>query len=369
MEFDGGVLRRYETQGTRLNETIDGEVYSGQRYEFLFFGLRDGEFTLNSQPLDVEVKTWGAQSGSDTSQQQTPSLTLHIRNPPGVPVKTVFVSSNRFEAVQTWEPDGATFKVGDAITRVIKREGDDVSAMIFSPWTGSEIPGIGVYEKEPVVSDSFNRGELVGSRTERITYVMEQAGTYSIPGIDFYWWDLKNENLGTITLPGLEMKVEGESSAVEATPAVTQRSSIYLYVIIGFFLTMMSIAYMKRTSIISVFRTWRYKRQHSEKAYFKRIGKAAEAKDKKAFIRAAMQWLDILAGIEKPARMDLFLERYGGENSTDPVSRFYINTGSWSPESLHEELIRARRKYLKRRKQVSAAEAVLPPVGLGRSYE
>ena len=370
IEVDGGFLRRYETQGTRLNETIDGTAYSGQRYEFLFFGLREGEFQLKSQPLEVEIKTWGTQSSSEILQQQTPPVSLQIRKPPDIPGKVPVVSSNRFRAEQTWEPDDTdTLGAGDAVTRVIKRVGDDVSAMIFSPLNSPDISGVGVYAKEPVVNDSFNRGELVGSRTESITYVMEQAGTYSLPEVTLLWWDLENEKPGTITLPGREVTVEGEIAPVEAASPITQRSTLYQYSIGGVFFVLLSLGYLKRKQIVSILRKWTVAYQHSEKAYFTRIGKAAKAKDRRACIRATMEWLDSLPGITNPARLDLFLASYGEETAGNTVSWFDVDDGSWSPESFHQELTRARKKYLKRRHQLSTAEAVLPPVGPGGGGE
>ncbi len=362
IETDGGYLRRYESQGTRLNEKIDGVAYAGQRYELLFFGLRSGEVHLDPLPVGVEVKRWGTQTETDTIQVATPPLILRVRKPKGATSETALISSGRFKAEQIWEPETDHCKVGDAVTRVITREGADVAAMAFTPLGRQDVQGIGVYEKEPVLDDAYNRGELVGKRTEKTTYVMEQGGNYTLPQVEFFWWNLQKEQLEKITLPGLTIEVEGKSGAVAMHPVATGGNSLVLLAVglasAGIFAVFMR----QRERLLSFFRQWRCRRQQSEKAYFVAITKAAGAGDRREFIQAAMQWLDRLPGIDNPARLDLFLHTYGATSRYDSV--ILTDKSTWSPNSLYLELRKARKTYLQTRRKVHTAEMVLPPVGI-----
>ncbi len=58
---EGTQVVRYETQGTRLNETIQGQAFTGQRYELSLFPRRDGIVTVPSIPVEVEV-SWSVVS-------------------------------------------------------------------------------------------------------------------------------------------------------------------------------------------------------------------------------------------------------------------------------------------------------------------
>ena len=82
-EVQGAYMLRLETQGTRLSETIDGDSYTGQRYEFMLFTQRDGNFVVPSMPVDVEVRQYGAGDGSKLSRMSLPVVEFATRTPPG----------------------------------------------------------------------------------------------------------------------------------------------------------------------------------------------------------------------------------------------------------------------------------------------
>ena len=62
VEIKGGYLLRLESQGTRLNETIKGVSYTGQRYEFLFYAQRGGKLSIPEIVVDLEIKSWEVSS-------------------------------------------------------------------------------------------------------------------------------------------------------------------------------------------------------------------------------------------------------------------------------------------------------------------
>ena len=70
-------------------------------------------------------------------------------------------------------------------------------------------PALRAYPKEPVVSDSEDRGVLSGSRQEVITYVGQQSGQPALPPIEIRWFNLKSGAVETATLPGLDLTVTG----------------------------------------------------------------------------------------------------------------------------------------------------------------
>lgn len=52
-EVPGAYVVRLQTQGTRLNETIAGVEYAGQRYELSLFAQKGGKITVPTIPIDV----------------------------------------------------------------------------------------------------------------------------------------------------------------------------------------------------------------------------------------------------------------------------------------------------------------------------
>jgi hypothetical protein len=308
-EVDGAYLLRLESQGTRLSETVEGDSYSGQRYEFMLFAQRGGKLTVPAVPVDVEIKTWGAGGSTRIERMSLAAIDFVALTPPGAEDLRGLISSGNFTANQTWEPETENPVVGDAIKRTIRLRAEDVSGMAFAPMRYSEIEGLGIYPGEPVVDDNFARGDLSGSRREAVTYVLEREGNIEIPAVDFTWWDVDSEELKHIVLPGLSLVVSGglatEPEAGEQPYTRLSWSTLLAIAIAAVALIGFGGRLLNRWS------KWRNTRRESENMYFRRIRQSARSGNQKALLRDTMRWLDRINKDSRPARLDRFLMQYG----------------------------------------------------------
>ncbi len=99
-EVDGVYLLRLESQGTRLSETIEGDSYTGQRYEFMLFAQRDGTLTVPSIPVDIKIRTWGADSDTRIQRMSLPLVRFAARTPPGAEGIRGLISTSKLTATQ-----------------------------------------------------------------------------------------------------------------------------------------------------------------------------------------------------------------------------------------------------------------------------
>ncbi len=83
VEVPGAYMVRLETQGVRLNETIDGSAYTGQRYEMSLFPQRGGTITIPPTDVELEVSHWGDQAGKSAQHIQIPAVAFEAKVPPG----------------------------------------------------------------------------------------------------------------------------------------------------------------------------------------------------------------------------------------------------------------------------------------------
>ncbi len=304
-EVDGAYLLRLESQGTRLNETIDGDSYTGQRYSFMLFGQRDGKITVPPATVDVEIKTWGADAGTRIERMSLPLVEFNVRTPPGAKGIRGLISTSNLTASQDWDPETDNPVVGDAIKRTITLRAEDVSAMAFAPTLHNEMENLGIYPGEPTVEDTFARGDLTGTRVETVTYVVERAGDFELPSVELSWWNIDTEELQHIVLPGLTLQVTG-GSAVASLP--NERFSwsvlIPLLVVVVALLVLGGRLLAGRAA-------WRLARNETEAAYFRRIRRSARTGDKNAVLSDTMRWLDRINDDSQAARLDLFLQKYG----------------------------------------------------------
>lgn len=376
-DFDvqGGYLKRYESQGTRLNETINGASYTGQRYEFLFFPQRPGELPIASMAIDVEVKDWGSSSANEMVHETTPALKLNVRKPPGVQSAVGIISTANFSVVQKWEPESTDLSAGDAIKRTVVFKAADLSGMVLPGVETEQIPGIGMYPSSPRVDDQYSRGELTGLREETITYVMEQPGSHQLQELVFSWWNTETEEIGTVTLDGRTLTiaaVQENSNVSAAADALTAKMDRrYLWGFAGLFVLTLLFSLLWRFVISSRYEVWKEKAAHSEKSYFTQVKNASRSGDPLALMNAAMQWLDRISNEEHPSRLDQFAARYGSPDAVENISEFGTLAHSDDPSrhrtSFYETLATLRANWLaaeKQRRTVQNAEQILPPIGI-----
>ena len=366
LEIDGAYVMRLESQGTRLNEVIDGDSYTGQRYEFMIFAQRDGDLTLPATPVDVEVTRWGADGGKNLQRMSLPVVEFTARTPPGGEGLRGLVSTSSLTAGQDWDPATEDAKVGDAIQRYVTLHAEDVSGMAFAPLQHTEIDGVGIYPGEPTVEDKFNRGDLSGTRIEKVTYVFERTGDVQIPALVFAWWNVRNSELQQIELPGRSLQVAAgtpsESAAAEG--AVADQKSRFAWIVLGAVAIAAVFALLFSGSLMRRLAAWREARKHSEAAYFRQVIASFRTGDQAAVLRCIMRWLDRINTSSDPARLDQFLLKYGDEQTRKAASELSSALGAPTDKShatlLANGLKRARTRWLRAQKQQEQAEAVLP---------
>ena len=357
-DVNGAYLIRLESQGTRLNETIDGDGYTGQRYQFMLFAQRDGKITVPSIPVDVEIRTWGVGGGTRTERMSLPSVEFGVRTPPGAEGIHGLISTGSLAADQSWDPETEDLKVGDAIKRTITLRGDDLSGMAFAPTPHDNIDDLGIYPGEPIVEDRFARGDLVGTRIETVTYVFERAGNFELPSVELTWWDTDSEELRHIVLPGLKPRITG-GSLTEAAPLqqAEQQQDKRLWLTSLMLILVVAVGLLVFGGRAAAgWRVWRNDRSEAEAAYFKRIRLAVDSGDYDAVLRETMRWLDRMNDNSEPARLDLFLHKYGDARSQESI----LDRSNEGIRAFLGSLTAARNKWRRAQRGVEHSRDMLP---------
>lgn len=355
--MSGAIVVRMETQGVRLNETIDGAAYTGQRYELLLFPQRGGEISVPATTVDIEISQWGGNTQKQAVQKTAPALTFTARTPPGAEKIRGLISTQRLSADQTWQPDTSDFSVGDTLERRITFSADNVSAMAFTPLMFESAEAFAVYPKPPEVVDRY---DLTARRVESVTYVFKRAGQMEIPAVIITCWDLNREALQETVLSSHTLNVAPSAAAQGARSTaigdVTPNSRMWIYgVAIILLATVLAILFGK--PLQRRWRTWRSQRQQSEKAFFGRFVNAARKGNPAEALGALMRWLDRIHDGEQAARLDRFVQSFSndqGKNAADALIRAADSRApvTWQGGDLVNLMTHARRRWMDRRQSL-----------------
>ncbi|WP_114327351.1 BatD family protein [Candidatus Colwellia aromaticivorans] len=185
-----------------INSTkkINGRTWSSQTREITLYPTRSGEYILPSIDVLISVNTEnnGVVEGiiATTEQPFTISLPEAL-----VSLESFLVSTKVSLTIEGSLDKEHSYEIGEAITQTITINATNTPAMMIPPLATQELTGISIYQKPAQVFDKANRGELLGTRIETITYIFEQAGDYKIPQQIIYWWNTSNNKLEEIIIP------------------------------------------------------------------------------------------------------------------------------------------------------------------------
>jgi len=269
-------------------------------------------------------------------------------------------------AEQNWQSLNESLKVGDTLERTVALQAVDVSGMAFTPLVYKAIPSVGIYPVQPTVEDSSNRGTLNGLRTETVTYVFEQAGKILIPDIELSWWNLSENKLEKIELPGRVINIAAGVESVSSTVVLPakQLQKHYLLPVIFVLLLIVSVLYYFRKELVRHWITQREARMESEERYFQRVEKLIRSKNSKAALRSIMRWLDRINDTSSPAQLDGFINHYSDAQAKKVIDQFLRSVAASEkladPTPLLEVLSTARKNWQQAREQRGPGVNVLP---------
>jgi len=208
-EMAGVQVFRFETQGTTINDSVDGTAYVGQRFEFAFYARRGGAFSI--PPAEVTLLD---SEGAPLGTVQGKAADVEVEVPRGVDAAHPVVATRQLTLNEGWEPapDGK-FKAGDAIVRTITREAEDVPSLAMLDLDTTAPDGVRVYIAQPDVQDHVERGVVSGKRIDRITYVFARGGDFALPALSQPWWNIEEGTLQTAKTPAVTVAVAAASAA------------------------------------------------------------------------------------------------------------------------------------------------------------
>jgi hypothetical protein len=358
-DVPGALVLEDAVSTLRLTEQMDGETWQVLSYRYPMFPQRAGSIELAPIAVAFAVSE-GYGSEPVSFERQTEVLSFEVRSPPGVDDPARLVTTTDFTLKVAVAPDPVGLKVGDALTRTIARTAPAVSGMAFAPLPTPVIPGVAVYPKSPEVDDRSNRGDLVGTRIESVTYVLQQAGELTIPGIELPWWDPVAERLHTETIPALTLEVAVNPDLLPRFDPVEQLAGLaadHPWALATGLLCIAAIVWAGSRWLpvgIRRLRRWRIARRHSEPARFKRLLRACRGNDPAAAYNAYVHWV---SGDDSPA-----LVTTGANGLADELQRLQTALIGREPDWRADDLVRAlqRSRHAALRSRRAHASRALP---------
>ncbi|MFJ2479084.1 hypothetical protein ACIOWE_02265 [Pseudomonas sp. NPDC087598] len=209
LKLDGALVMPPDGQAQHLNQTIDGQSFSGLRYSYLI--------TPNvAQRYDIPALTVRATPGQAMTEISAHSepVQFSAAQPPGFQPGETPLVANAVRFSQSVVNSATPLKIGDSITRQLTLQADGALAMALPIPALGDVPGLSRYAKTPqVTSVDDGRGDILGGqRIDNVTYRIDKAGSHALPAIDVKWWDASTQQLRTANVPAVSFDAAANSA-------------------------------------------------------------------------------------------------------------------------------------------------------------
>lgn len=349
IEVDGTVVYVPAETGSRLNETIDGESYSGTRTEIWLYPQRTGEIQVPPLQLPVVNQVFGATDSSGQTTLTSESLRFTAVATAGDGSVTV---ADSMTVTQSWSEQPEVLRVGDGISREIVRKAQGIPSLLIKPVDFTTESDLRLIGDEPESSNKLNRGQLTAQRTDRATYIFTEPGEVLIPDVVVSWIDVRTGGLQTETLEGLRITVtdiEATTSQNSQPDAADSTSGSWLtwglITVVACLILVVAVAtvwWRNRASFQEFIRGW----HESERAGFRRFCQASGHGHPTEVVRLLYAWWGTFKQPEIGIRE--WLTNVGSQSSVELLNELERSVECTDPRQdlatqLAREVTRARK--------------------------
>lgn len=206
-------------------ETRDGITFAGVRYEFAIYPQEAGSYALADQQVKVTYAYDPPKSREVTIALPRQSFEAFI--PDAAQDLDPFVSADSIAIEQKVERSSQDLKVGDSIKRTLTIKAAGTPAMLLPPTAFSRIDGLALYPAQPSVQDNVDRrtGALSATRVDEGTYMLEQAGDYTLPAIELAWWSVRDGRIERARADAITLHVADNPAQRVSGPGEGRASS------------------------------------------------------------------------------------------------------------------------------------------------
>jgi len=330
---------------------LEGETWFVQSHEFALFSQAAGRVDMLAFQVRFSSRN-DFTSPPEDHVEQAPAQSFEVKRPPGSDKIGLLVTTEELDIKETWDPQPGATKQGALFHRTITQSAGQMTGMALAPPPTEAPAGIRVYPGPPEVTDNTERGEFTGFRSDTITYLMEQPGSFTLPAIEYVWWNPKTEELSTKTLPAVTFEVAAlPTHETSATPAAkSRRWGIWL----GLTAAIVGLMFWQRRNIFGGLQTIHARLNPPDRVAARKLLRACRHNDAQAAETAWLAWQNTQSVKFAPSA-EL------RESAVDLQRHLYgpTPTSEWAGDQLEKSF---REQLASRRSNSVEKENPLPPL-------
>lgn len=189
---------------------INGVEYGVLERKYAIFPQQSGLFTIAPLTLTTEVVSgrqprfngFFSRQLTETRRISSKAITLDVQPVPQNFTGTAWLSAESLQLSEDWSEPRLKVKIGEPLTRTLRVSAKGTTVGQLPELAGQTgIEGLKTYPDQPVLNETKQGDGLVASREEKIAYIPNQAGDYTLPEVTITWFNTKTQKTEVATLP------------------------------------------------------------------------------------------------------------------------------------------------------------------------
>jgi len=368
-------------------ETIKGKRYTTLNYEYLIFPARIGEMEVPEITISFESPPEGDYKGVAIGVK-TPKRIINIAGIPDDFTGEKWFVANSISVSQSWNRKLEDLKVGNFIERTVTiRTSGTVAALI--PELKIEKPEwASIYSKTPKLENSINDNVISSSRSEKITYLLEKDGEYTIPEIVIDYYNPYQKKLHQRSLKAIQLFIQDNPdlavlkslqdslNALREQPAETDTKGFELFgmnlwqLLIRAALIVFLVLLLIKT-IVKIRKQLNKKKEeylNTELYLFKQFHKESSGNNYQKIYSAVVKWMDKVYQPHTTKGLINFAEQFEEENEDLVNLDEYLygnpelrpDSKSWSGNKLYKYFSKIRKNIIFTKRKLKTLKDDLP---------
>ncbi|PZQ50840.1 MAG: hypothetical protein DI556_06930 [Rhodovulum sulfidophilum] len=206
LEIADAVTRLPDRATHPLSQRVGEEMWSGLSRSWEIIPQRAADYDLGPAEIALTYADPATSQPVEASVALT-DLGFTASLPPGAEGMDPFLAASALSLAATATGLPEAPKPGDAVTLTLTTTAVGPPSILLPPLAAriATPAGLRAYPKQPVLTDTAGeRGAPpTATRTEAVTYVIEQPGDYAIPAPALDWWSTATNARETATAEGL----------------------------------------------------------------------------------------------------------------------------------------------------------------------
>lgn len=188
------------------SKPVNGDTWSGVTRSYTLYPMIAGTFEIPAQEVAVTYRGEGSEDLTTTVTTEPFTLTGLV--PEGAEALDPLLVATGLTVTQEITLSEGEIAVGDAVQRSLKVAIKGAPPLFVPPLLGlSKESALRAYPKEPVLTESVDRGVVSGTRQEAASYVAVSEGPAELPEIRLEWFNITSGQVETVTLEGTQFEI------------------------------------------------------------------------------------------------------------------------------------------------------------------